>query len=85
VQAKRVEHAVLTFLVQRFTANGEKDFFAKFRRTERNAAAGKVFEEMGFELAGESEGVLSLVFRGGRTIADDRIVTLVNEVEAAHV
>jgi FkbH-like protein len=85
VQAKRVEHAVLTFLLQRFAANGERDFFAKYRRTDRNAAAGKVFEEMGFDLAGESEGVLSLVFRSGRAITNDRVVTMVNELEAAHV
>jgi FkbH-like protein len=83
VQAKRVEHAVLTFLLQKFAA-GEKDFFAMYRRTERNAAAGKVFEEMGFEIAGESDGVLSLVFRSGRAIADDGIVTMVNELEAAN-
>jgi FkbH-like protein len=83
VQAKRVEHAVLTFLLQRFAA-GERDFFAKYRRTERNAAAGKVFVEMGFEIAGESDDVLSLVFRRGRAIADDGIVTMVDELEAAH-
>jgi FkbH-like protein len=84
VQAKRVEHAVLTFLLERFAAHGERDFFAKYRRTERNAAAGKVFEEMGFEIAGESDGVLSLVFRSGRAIADDGIVTVVDELEAAN-
>jgi FkbH-like protein len=83
VQAKRVEHAVLTFLLQRFAA-GKKDFFAKYRRTERNAAAGKVFEEMGFEIAGESDGVLSLVFHGGCSIRNDGIVTMVDELEAAH-
>ncbi len=84
VQAKRVEHAVLTFLLERFAANGDVDFFAKYRRTERNAAAGKVFEEMGFEVAGESDGVLSLVFHGGRSIRNDGIVTMVDELEAAN-
>lgn len=83
VQAKRVEHAVLTFLLQRFAAGG-RDFFAKYRRTERNAAAGKVFEEMGFVVTGESDGVLSLVFRSGHGIADDGIVTMVDELEAAN-
>jgi FkbH-like protein len=83
VQAKRVEHAVLMFLLQKYSG-GERDFFAKYRRTERNAAAGKVFEEMGFETAGESDGVLSLVFCSGRAIADDGIVRMVDELEGAH-
>jgi FkbH-like protein len=84
VQAKRVEHAVLAFVLQRFGANGTRDFFAKYRKTERNAAAGKVFEEVGFERAGESDGVLSLAFRKGRAVAGDGIVRIVDELEAAH-
>jgi FkbH-like protein len=84
VQAKRVEHAVLAFLLRRYAPNDTRDFFAKYRRTERNAAAGKVFEEMGFEGTGESDGVLSLVFRRGTALADDGIVTMVDELEAAN-
>lgn len=86
VQAKRVEHAVLRFLLQRFSAGGARDFFARYRRTERNAAPGKVFEEVGFEAVGESDGVTSLVFRRGRDIQDDGIVSIVSELEeTAHV
>jgi FkbH-like protein len=84
VQAKRVEHAVLAFLLRRFAPNDTRDFFAKHRKTERNAAAGKVFDEMGFEAIGESDGVLSLVFRRGTALADDGIVTMVDELEAAN-
>ena len=84
VQAKRVEHAVLAFLLRRFAANGARDFLAKYRRTERNAAAGRVFDEVGFEAIGDSDGVLSLVFRRGNSLADDGIVTMVDELEAAN-
>src|SRR5215469_2023910 len=83
VQAKRVEHAVLTFLLHRFAMNGARDFFAKYRRTERNAPSGKVFAEMGFEQVEERDGVQSLVFRCGQAIPDDGIVTVLSELEAA--
>jgi FkbH-like protein len=77
VQGKRVEHAVLTFLLRRFASRDGADFYANYRRSARNAASGKVFEEIGFELASEKDGISVLVFRGTRDIPDDRIVTIV--------
>lgn len=76
IQAKRVEHAVLTFLLRRFVSTQSRDFHANFRRTPRNAAAGRVFEEMGFEVVRERDGVTSFVFRHGQSIPDDRIVAI---------
>jgi FkbH-like protein len=80
VQAKRVEHAVLTFLLQRFVSESGKDFYANYRKTAKNAPSGKVFDEMGFELAAENEGVSSLIFRRTRDIPDDRIVRIVAQL-----
>jgi FkbH-like protein len=76
VQGKRVEHAVLSFLLRRFAADDEQDFYANFRRTSRNAPSGKVFEELGFECVANNEGSLSLVLRHGREILDDRIIKM---------
>ena len=76
VQAKRVEHSILTFVLRRFIGETDRDFYANYRKTAKNAPSGKVFEEMGFELAEEKDGVSSLVFRRSREIPDDRIVRI---------
>src|SRR5262249_55234596 len=76
VQAKRVEHAVLAFMLDRFAVGKHQDFLANFRRTAKNAPSGKVFDEMGFETVEEKDGVLFLVFRRGKPIPDDRIVKI---------
>jgi FkbH-like protein len=76
VQGKRVEHAVLSFIVERFSGGKERDFHANYRKTPKNAPSGKVFEELGFESDREENGVSSLVFRRGRELADDKILTV---------
>jgi FkbH-like protein len=73
VQSKRVEHAILAFLLKRFAGDSRRHFYANYRKTQKNAPGGMVFEEVGFEAASESEGVTSLVFRSG-TVPDDQIV-----------
>jgi len=83
VQAKRVEHAFLGFLLRRFVQGRKQNFHANFRRTSKNAQSGKVFEEMGFESLAESEGVMRLIFREGREISDDKIITIRRQGETA--
>ena len=74
VQSKRVEHAFLSFLLRRYEAAAEGPFYANYRKTARNAPAGRVFADLGFEEQGEAEGVTRLVFPRGRPVPDDRIV-----------
>ena len=76
IQSKRVEHAVLGFLLKRFVHGTKRDFYANYRRTTKNAPSGKVFDEMGFEPVAEDDGVLSLVFKEGREILDDQIIKI---------
>jgi FkbH-like protein len=83
VQGKRVEHAVLAFLLKRFVDGEGRDFWADFRRTAQNAAAGRVFEEMGFDAAGERDGALSLVFRRGHEVLDEGIVAIRADLSTA--
>ena len=80
VQGKRVEHAVVRFLLKRFASGHKKNFYANYRRTTRNAAAGRVFDDIGFEALEESEGILSLVFNREHALAEDEIVTIRNVV-----
>lgn len=76
VQSKRVEHAFLSFLLKRFVETESLDFYANYRRTPKNAPSGGVFEEMGFDVVDQSDGMTSLVFRRSRAVPDDRIISM---------
>jgi FkbH-like protein len=78
IQSKRVEHAFLSYLLGHYRELGKGDFFANYRRTSRNSGPGKVFDDFGFETAGEISGVAQLVFRYGRTIPDDGLVAVLS-------
>jgi FkbH-like protein len=56
VQAKRIEHAFLAFLLARHRERGAAALEALYRRTERNRAAGAVFEDLGFQELTRSGG-----------------------------
>jgi FkbH-like protein len=75
VQAKRVEHAFLAFLLRKYNA-GDARFSVNYRKTKKNAAHGRVFEELGFEPEGDGDGVTRLVFPEGHGILDEDIVTI---------
>jgi FkbH-like protein len=77
IQSKRVEHAFLGHVLDRFSRPDRRDFFANYRRTEKNAPAGQVFDDLGFELVGEQGGVLSLVFRKPMALPRQDIVRIV--------
>jgi FkbH-like protein len=76
VQAKRVEHAFLGFLLARERQRGTSAFEAIYRPTERNRAAGAVFADLGFEEVSRDETGTVLRFDLGRAIPDDRIATI---------
>jgi FkbH-like protein len=50
IQGKRVEHAFLEFLLSWYGRQGRDELAARYVETERNAAAGRVFADLGFEL-----------------------------------
>ena len=76
IQAKRVEHAFLSFLLKKYRAGG-KDFRANYRKTPRNAPAGRVFQDIGMDEVGDDAGVTSLVFPHDRAIPDDGIIGII--------
>lgn len=84
IQGKRVEHAVLAFLLKRFACAQGRDFYANYRRTSKNSPAGKVFAEIGFERVGEDQGVASLIFRQGRDVPDYNVVQIETIVARNH-
>jgi FkbH-like protein len=79
IQSKRVEHEFLGYLLEKYGRARKRDFFANYRKTNKNAQAAKVFEEIGFEEVRQEEGVSSLKFPSGRTILQEGIVRIVPE------
>jgi FkbH-like protein len=74
VQSKRVEHAFLRSMIERYLALTGKDFHANYRKTPRNAPSGQVFADLGMTETGVADGVTSLVFPRGGELADDGII-----------
>jgi predicted enzyme involved in methoxymalonyl-ACP biosynthesis len=75
IQSKKIEHALLAYLLQRYPT---RPFRARWRKTERNAPAGKVFADLGFIEQGENAGVTLLEYRNQAVAQFDFI-----KVEAA--
>lgn len=83
VQGKRVEHAFLAYILQKYIKAAGADFWADYRKTPRNSPAGRVFSDIGMEEMGEHEGMTSLVFRHDRLIPDDGIISIVENEPSA--
>jgi FkbH-like protein len=77
VQSKRVEHALLSFILRRYRHPAARDVYANYRKTPRNAPSGRVFDDVGFEPAGETEAGASLIFRQTRNVPDDGIIEVI--------
>jgi FkbH-like protein len=77
VQSKRVEHAFLGHIIQKYIAETGRDFFANYRKTPRNAPSGKVFADLGLEEIGAADGVTSLVFDRSKDVPDDGVIGIV--------
>ena len=77
VQAKRVEHAFLAYLIRKYIAQTGTDFQANYRKTSRNAPSGKVFDDMLLEEIKVEDGVSRLLFPRDREVRDDGIMEVV--------
>ena len=83
VQSKRVEHALLSYIVKRYRDPVVRDVFANYRKTSRNAPSGRVFDDVGFELAGETDAGSSLIFPRRQDVPDDGIIEVIYHPAAA--
>jgi FkbH-like protein len=83
IQAKRVEHAFLSYIINKYVATG-RDFHANYRKTPRNLPSGQVFADLGMEETGLQNGVTFLIFPKNKEVPHDGIITvLVNDRKAA--
>ena len=77
VQSKKVEHALLSYIIRRYIAATGKDFYANYRKTPRNAPAGRVFSDLGLQEIGSDGGVSRLMFPKDGEVPDDGIIDVV--------
>jgi FkbH-like protein len=83
IQSKRVEHAFLGHILQKYITESGRDFHANYRKTPRNAPSGKVFDDLGMETATIKDGVSLLVFLKDREVPDDEIVQIVVHAQSS--
>ncbi|HEU5408431.1 MAG TPA: HAD-IIIC family phosphatase, partial [Nitrospira sp.] len=76
IQGKRVEHAFLAYLLERYSKPERRDFFANYRKTKKNEKPGKVFGEIGFEIIGELDSLLSLKYPKTHSIPRENVIRL---------
>jgi FkbH-like protein len=77
VQSKRVEHALLAYIIRKYIEITGKDFHANYQKTPRNAPSGRVFADLGLQEVGSEDAVSRLVFVKSQEVPDDRIVEVV--------
>jgi FkbH-like protein len=76
IQSKRVEHAFLSHIIQKYISEMERDFWANYRKTPRNAPSGRVFLDLGMQESENKDGVSRLMFSKDRVVPDDGVVTI---------
>jgi FkbH-like protein len=79
VQGKRVEHAFVSYLVRKSRRAGSASLLVNYRKTKKNAGPGKVFDDLGFEIVEESDGLTKLAFSATKVLADETVVTIEDE------
>lgn len=74
VQSKRVEHAFLLFLMERYAAKGASEFEVRYRETERNKPLAQVFSDLFFETKSHSDREFIYAFDLTKKLPENRIV-----------
>jgi len=83
IQSKRVEHAFLSHIIRKYISEMERDFWANYRKTPRNAPSGRVFLDLGMQESENKDGVSRLMFPKDRIVSDDGVVTIMVHEPAA--
>ena len=74
VQSKRVEHAFLLFLMERYAAKGASEFEVRYRETERNKPLAQVFSDLGFATKSRSDREFIYAFDPTKKLPENRVV-----------
>lgn len=76
IQSKQIEHTFIRFLLRRYFSKDKKDFIANFRKTDRNAMAGRVFSELGFVETCVENGITILQYNYAPSLPADEFVEI---------
>ncbi len=76
VQSKRIEHAFLAYILQKYLPESNEGFWVNYKKTEKNKNSAKVFGEMQFDVVSESDNIVLLKFPKNRHIPSDQIITI---------
>jgi FkbH-like protein len=79
IQSKRVEHAFVAHILDRYITLTDKDFYVNYRRTPRNQPSGQVFADLGLKEIEIVDGVTSLVFPHHAQVLDDGIIKILTQ------
>jgi FkbH-like protein len=79
VQGKRVEHAFVSYLINRYREGRRLEFLVDYRKTAKNIVPGKVFDDLGFQRYGDCDGAARLVFPVDASVPEEGIVTIEDE------
>jgi FkbH-like protein len=74
IQSKMVDHAILTFLIRENTKNGQLSI--KYRESQKNIAASKIFDDMGFVVVSDENGVKTLVYPASSNMPSNHIISI---------
>jgi len=74
VQSKRVEHAFLLFLMQRYADIGATEFEVRYRETERNKPLAQVFSDLCFGTKSQNDREFIYAFDLAKKLPENRIV-----------
>jgi FkbH-like protein len=81
IQSKRVEHAFLAHIIDKYTSQKQTSFYANYRKTPRNEPSGKVFTDMGFHESGLLDGVSLLTIKREAVPSYHHAIRVVEEFE----
>ena len=79
IQSKRVEHAFLAYVIDKYTSQAQPIFHANYRKTARNEPSAKVFADLGFQVSEVLEGVSLLTITRDAVSSDDRIIRVMDD------
>lgn len=85
VQAKRVEHAFIAFLLTRYKAEGWKKLSALYNRTDKNYKAGEVFGDLRFRETNATGNLKRYEFDLNQPIPDDKVIRVLWNGKACSV
>jgi len=76
IQSKRVEHAVLNYLLSSYFKTNKKDFFVHYFKTDKNANSAQVFTDLGFETHDTNGNVFTLKYPVDKPVNDEKIISI---------